>query len=166
MPVRVVLVNRLAGDFVFTLAIDPSSASTVYLGVQYAVLKTTDGGATWARIEQSSGLPFQLIRSLTVDPASPLTVYAGTQNGLVKTTDGGSTWVPLANGPRNAVAFAIDPRSPSILYADGVLKSTDGGATWIPAKKGLRRCGSRISSCLQIFRLRVRGRASRGGMGV
>jgi photosystem II stability/assembly factor-like uncharacterized protein len=68
-----------------------------------------------------------------------LTIYAGTQNGLVKTTDGGTTWVPLANGPRDDVAFAIDPRSPSILYAGGVLKSTDGGATWIPVKNGLRK---------------------------
>lgn len=132
------LVNRLV-DPVFSLAIDPNSPSTVYVGAQYAVLKTTDGGATWIRIEQSSGLPFELIRSLTVDPVSPLTIYAGTQKGLVKTTDGGATWVPLANGPRGVVAFAIDPRSPSILYADGVLKSTDGGATWISAKKDLRK---------------------------
>jgi photosystem II stability/assembly factor-like uncharacterized protein len=135
------LVNRLSGDLVFSLAIDLNSPSTVCLGAQYAILKTTDGGATWIRIGQNSGLPFELIRSLTADPVSPLTIYAGTQNGLVKTTDGGTTWVPLANGPRRAVAFAIDPRSPSILYADGVLKSTDGGETWISAKKGLRKMG-------------------------
>jgi photosystem II stability/assembly factor-like uncharacterized protein len=168
------LVNPLAGDYIFSLAVDPKSPSTIYLGAQYAVLKTTDGGATWKRIEQSNGLPFELIRSLATDPLSPLTIYAGyagTHAGLSKSTDGGSTWASLANGPQGAlgdsVAFAIDPRNPSVLYANGS-KSTDGGVTWILAQKGLRKMwvasiavGSGVSAPVY-----AAGVAREGGMGV
>src|SRR5204862_181853 len=61
--------------------------------------------------------------------------------GVFKSTDGGTTWSPtgLTYG---GVALAIDPTTPSALYAatgssdigvSGVSKSTDGGATWSPA---------------------------------
>ncbi len=60
--------------------------------------------------------------------------------GVAKSTDGGATWTtnqiaptPLNLPPIFAIDLAIDPKTPSILYAatpSGMYKSTDGGVTW------------------------------------
>ena len=96
-----------------------------------------------------------LIRALAIDPGTPGTLYAATNGtGLFKSTDAGITWRPANAGlPDGGVydpdlgafngvaALAIDPRTPSTLYAGtdsvGVFKSTDAGDTWISADTGL-----------------------------
>lgn len=95
------------------------------------------------------------VRALAIDPIAPNTLYAGGCHGLVsKSTDGGNTWsgwmvrklpVPEWASSRtelSVLALAIDPATPSTLYAttaavntgwgDGglVFRSTDGGITW------------------------------------
>ncbi len=68
-------------------------------------------------------------------------VYTGC--GVSKSTDGGVTWTwnqiapaPPSQPPIFAIGLAIDPKTPSILYAAttfGIYKSTDGGVTWNPS---------------------------------
>ena len=59
--------------------------------------------------------------------------------GPVRTSDGGATWRPVK--VTTAVSlWAIDPRTPSTIYAAGWLgisRSTDAGETWAPANAGL-----------------------------
>src|SRR5439155_904852 len=53
--------------------------------------------------------------------------------GLFKSTDGGTNWQPTGLARTNVRAIAIDPTTPTTLYAgtdSGVFKSVDGGATW------------------------------------
>jgi hypothetical protein len=77
-----------------------------------------------------------------VDYSSPSTVYASTNNGVFKSVDGAASWtaleIPASSGTRRDYqALAIDPVTPTTLYAGGVLpshvyKTIDGGATWTP----------------------------------
>jgi hypothetical protein len=121
---------------------DPVNASTLYAATTEGVtlptaglLKSTDGGATWAFINQGL-VDFQNITALAIDPTNDATLYAGTQQGVVnKSTDGGQTWSNSSGGLTGGgiSALVIDPNTPTTIYAAtsvGVFKSTDGGNSW------------------------------------
>jgi photosystem II stability/assembly factor-like uncharacterized protein len=87
------------------------------------------------------------IVTITIDPSVPSTVYLiynypGPRVGIAKSTDGAASWSVIYDAPHDLVfpPIAIDPATPSTLYAggpDGVRKSTNGGTDWEPAKDGL-----------------------------
>ena len=129
-------------DFNFntSIVIDPSSASTLYvggdgLGQQNAdlcgVYKSTDAGISW-RFSRLGNYE-DTIEQLVVSPEDPSVVYAsvkGGDEGLYKSTDGGMTWKQIGfdSGP-----VALDPRNPSTIYLAGevgLAKSIDAGETW------------------------------------
>src|SRR5580704_14276662 len=77
------------------------------------------------------------------------TLYAATKQGPFKSTDSGVTWKQLIvttndsslPGEPSTLVMAVDPQTPSTVYAFGrftsvsgqplaFLKSTDSGATW------------------------------------
>jgi photosystem II stability/assembly factor-like uncharacterized protein len=72
--------------------------STLYLSSENPnspaerLLKSTDGGATWALAQ--NGLPDVPINRIIVDPrdGSGNTVYAATWIGVYSTTNGGANW--------------------------------------------------------------------------
>jgi hypothetical protein len=79
-------------------------------------------------------------------------LYAGTYlNGVFKTNDAGQSWQPTGSGLNKdpiVYTLAIDPKTPTILYAGtrkggtlgggGVFQSTDGGQSWIEKNSGLK----------------------------
>lgn len=127
------------------LALDPARPANVYAAFGNAGLyRSADGGASWSRVGPGPGA----VSVLLVDPARPETLYAaGYPAGVLRSTDGGRSWRRADRGllSRNAgvTHLALDPRSPSTLYASlfqspvGIWKSTDGGATWRPKGRGL-----------------------------
>ncbi|HEX7185597.1 MAG TPA: hypothetical protein VF756_27480 [Thermoanaerobaculia bacterium] len=128
------------------LAVDPVRPSNAYANFGSSGLyRSADGGASWSRIGAGPGA----VSVLLVDPARPETLYAGAGYGIgvLKSTNGGRSWRRADRGllSRNGgvVHLALDPRSPSTLYASlyqspvGIWKSTDGGATWRPKGRGL-----------------------------
>jgi photosystem II stability/assembly factor-like uncharacterized protein len=134
------------------IAIDPQTPSTLYAASAGGVFKSVDGGVTWS---MGTGLPQNgNFTAVIVDPQTPRTVYAGSTAGEVpgagifKSTDGGQSWAAINSGipanPLNVLALAIDPQTPTILYASmlamggpGLYKSTNGGASWTLAKSGI-----------------------------
>ncbi|MEM1448228.1 MAG: hypothetical protein AAF957_08575 [Planctomycetota bacterium] len=131
------------------IAIAPSDEDIVYVGTgeaNYAnhsryglgVLKTTDGGATWEHLAESTfaGRTFSRI---VVHPTDPNVVYAAVgraggfpelaaakghpaatgPRGLFKSIDGGVTWTHLTNGLPNLAGtdVAMSPTDPDTLYA-------------------------------------------------
>ena len=124
-----------------SLAIDPTSSQTVYVGtLDGGVFKSTNGGASWSAI--TSGLTSMAIRSLAIDPTSSQTVYVGTDAGLFKTTTGGVFWSEVSSGLTSMVvqSLAIDTSSSQTVYAGttgGVFRSTNGGASWSAVTSGL-----------------------------
>jgi uncharacterized protein (TIGR03437 family) len=124
-----------------SLVIDPGNPATLYAGkprnVPPYVLKTTDGGASWAPAD--TGMTAGSVTALAVDSADPSTIYASSGTGVVfKTTDGGGSWNQLLRGLplRPVSSIAIDPVRDAVVYAGideaGVFKSVDGGQSWQP----------------------------------
>jgi photosystem II stability/assembly factor-like uncharacterized protein len=129
---------------VWALAIDPSTPSTLYAGVddvpiysdttntaipgQGGAFKSTDGGTTW----NSIGLTGAAINLLAIDPAQPSVIYAATEGnygtprgfrGIFKSTDSGATWSAVNNGlgtlsaiGSSVTAIVIDPSNSGMLY--------------------------------------------------
>jgi photosystem II stability/assembly factor-like uncharacterized protein len=140
------------------IAFAPSAPSVVYAGmgdldngyVGTGVLKSLDGGRTWARISDSTLPPLGLINDIAVDPTNPNRVYvaqtavldralsAFTESGFFLSNDGGVSWVKTLGG--NARNVAVHPTNPQTLYLSmrftqndstgGVYRSNDGGQTW------------------------------------
>jgi CSLREA domain-containing protein len=136
-----------AGEYIKSLAVDPTTPHTLYAGGR-DVFRSTDGGASWQ--PSSSGLPAQPVSVLTIDPLAPGTLYAGTDSGVLKSTDSGVTWQLMNTGLtyRRVAALTIDPYTASTLYVatfdcselscqGDLFKSTDGAESWHPSSSGL-----------------------------
>lgn len=76
------------------IALDPSSASIVYVGVvALGLFKSTDRGTSWDEVD--TGLPSKDIESLAIDPTASSVLYAGMHNdGVYLSRNGGQTWTP------------------------------------------------------------------------
>src|SRR5215210_3904068 len=142
-----------AGGTVLALKADPFHSEVLLAGLQDAGLfKSMDGGASWA--PSGHGLPPGSITQVVFDPRTAGTLYAATDwHGVFKSLDGGDTWRSANNGlSGSAVRFgievlALDPRSPSTLYAsrfgvgieerDWLFKTVNGGKSWFPIARKL-----------------------------
>lgn len=102
------------------------------LFVPLAALPASAGRNVWTPIGPDGGV----VLALAADPIDAHTAYAATYRGLFKTIDG-VHWRRLPLGGYVG-ALAIDPRSPSTIYAGGqtdsgegsVVRSDDRGETW------------------------------------
>ena len=112
------------------------------------LLKTTDGGQTWASANGSLAGDDLAVRSVAIHPENPLIMLRAGGRGLGgrlwRATDGGKTWKKLAldgdfdgAGPSALCGevVAFDLKTPQTLYvgceSKGFFKSTDAGETWI-----------------------------------
>lgn len=142
---------------VTSLAVAPSSPATLYAGTISGAFRSDDGGEHWVRIPGLSGA----VSALVVDPRASSTVYAQVYSsgcptappsgfpmigpysgGIFKSTDGGEHWRQVHSFCTwGRGAMAVDPQSPSIIYAAaslaGVFRSPDGGETWEASNQGL-----------------------------
>ena len=86
------------------------SGAQIFVAGLGGVMKSTDGGATWASVSDSWQTPSVLSLAVKVDGAQTI-VYAGagflSSGGIKKSTDGGSTWSTVG-----AAAFPVE-RSPT-----------------------------------------------------
>src|SRR5208337_3115911 len=134
--------------------LDPSNPDVVYAGTAFSndffcndgegILKSTDGGATWAQLPgplpSGPGLVAE-VWSLGVSPTDGNVLLAvassGSGNGLYRSPDGGSTWeqVIASESTGNGYQVLFDPTNGNVAYAslDTVYKSVDGGSTWTTA---------------------------------
>ena len=140
-----------------SLAAAPGVPGERYAGLQVyhggSVLKTTDGGATWATAYGGhlTPLAFPVALAVARRASEPATIYASfTITGagtLVRSDDGGATWVKLPGGPPfggqwTVVAMATNPSRPDWVYAavtsgaggtsmvGGLFASDDRGQVW------------------------------------
>ena len=162
--------DQLPSLAIGALEVAPSNDLIVYAGTGEGalsgdsyfgngILKSTDGGSTWAQVSGDYFVGVSTTR-LAVDPTNASHLYASISRGrggarrtsptihstygIWESTDGAVTWTlkkAAPSGSLGATDIRMDPQNPSILYAsfwsDKIYKSTDGGATWAPIMNGL-----------------------------
>ncbi len=123
-----------------SVAVDPSDPDTLYVAggggrwsQTHDVLKTVDGGKTWARtgLKNERGEPVlsagngddkQGGERLCINPRAPKTVWFGTRNdGLFVTRDGARTWksvksFPAKGGRYTGLTFVSADATRNLLY--------------------------------------------------
>jgi hypothetical protein len=147
-----------------SIAFSKSNPSIVYAGMgdmqgccDYlgsGVLKSTDGGQTWAHVNNSTLVEPGAVSKIEVDPNDSNRVYVAlyrvldntTANnypygGVYVSTDGGVNWTKTLSGlPRDLVVSA-NPGTPQTVYVTmrdilgsfttpGLYRSTNGGINW------------------------------------
>lgn len=162
------------------IAVAPSAPGVLYVGTGEATIRgnvshgdgvytSNDGGHTWRNVGLADT---RHIGDIVVHPSNPDIAYVAAlghawgpnaERGVFRTRDGGATWQKVLYKSENAgaVALAMDPNQPDILYAtiwqtrryphalvsggeeSGLWRSTNGGDTWedISRAKGLPQSG-------------------------
>jgi photosystem II stability/assembly factor-like uncharacterized protein len=109
---------------VFALKSDAESRS--YL------LRTTDGGESWSRVDLTKDEPGVLLARVAFADASRGWVF-GEMGALYSTRDGGGSWSRRPTGTRNILlgaSFGVGGRAWLVGAGGTVLTSEDGGAEW------------------------------------
>ena len=78
----------LTGQYYNSLAVDPLSPTTLYVGANGGVFKSTNGGGSWNAVRV--GLSTPAVRALVIHPVNPAVLYAGTDGGGVFKSTGGA----------------------------------------------------------------------------
>jgi photosystem II stability/assembly factor-like uncharacterized protein len=104
------------------------------------VLRTTDGGATWQKLNVTSeALDFRDINAIDDQTAYVLSIGNGPASRIYKTTDAGATWtMQFKNDDPKAFLDAMSfwDANNGIVFGDSVdgkfyvLTTNNGGATW------------------------------------
>ena len=135
-------------DHVHAFALDPFHQEHFYLGTHYGFFRTTDGGATWTRLNGIGGIAQTLVAtSVSVSPFDGNTVYvtgyelaSGNAAGVYVTHDDGAHWTNLPTGgagnlpdPRLLfVAAGWGGAGEGYAYSinAGLFRTRDGGKHW------------------------------------
>ncbi len=135
------------GDYLATLgvsdiAIDPTDTNIIYIATgdgdviytySTGVMKSTNGGATWA----TTGLNWQTNQGLymnriVINPNNHNMILVGHYNGISKSVNGGATWTNSITGHR-IFDIQFKPANPAIVYASSyktIYRSADSGSTF------------------------------------
>lgn len=135
------------------LAVDPSNTNIMYLATgdgdagdtrSIGVLKSTDGGGTWAATGLTSALASNLlIRRLIIDPTNTQVLLAATNAGIFRTANGGTNWTQINS--INAYDLEFKPGTSATVYAASnaaFFLSTNNGASFTAISSGIPTTGS------------------------
>ena len=112
-------------------------AAENYLADNFYLLKSTNEGVTWNRMNLNIWPDIQQILIPYKD-----TIYLATSNyGVCKSTDNGSTWLQINNGldyiKINKILLLSNEELLVGTNGGGVYKSTNGGESWIQHNTGI-----------------------------
>ena len=117
------------------------SSTTAWVGGTGVILRTTNGGATWASVGPpgTSALEFRDVEATSDQHAVILSVGNGTDSRIYVTDDGGASWTMAFRNEDQAafydcLAFSTPQRGLALSDpVDGAFRlqeTTDGGHTW------------------------------------
>ena len=95
-----------------------SPGTWVAVGDAGTILRSTDGGISWTRVELADPLIFDM----APDPKTPGRIFAITSGGLFVSADDADTWQRIAKhpSPGDDLPYAfigVDPSRPDVVYA-------------------------------------------------
>ncbi|MCB0976569.1 MAG: hypothetical protein KDB02_03840 [Acidimicrobiales bacterium] len=125
-------------DDIVDIEVSPtySKDHTVYTISRQYLLKSTDEGKTWHRLNRGLDNRTQL-SGIETSEQDPKTLYASTRgDGVFRSDDAGHNWVrtavPSVSG--NVLALRVSPVDDRLVFtthvAAGLSRSTDGGNSW------------------------------------
>jgi len=118
-----------------SLAFSPDDPNVVLFGHHNGVMRSEDGGRTWAPLVARPNFDAM---GLAVSRANPRRIYMAGHNIFFMSDDGGRSWGAVSHDlPGTDIhAFAMSPTDPARLYAFvvgyGTFMSMDGGRRWQP----------------------------------
>ncbi len=124
------------------IAIAPSEAQVMAVGISEGVILSTDEGRSWQRITRGYK-SLHNVESLAFDPLDSNVLYVGTWRLGWKTMDRGRNWISIHKGmyfDSDMFALLVNPLDPNVLYASactGVYRSLNAGANWSKLRNGL-----------------------------
>jgi len=84
----------LAGNGIpLSMAVDPNTPTTLWVGKDDGVLRSTNDGTTYSSLNTYTN-----VRKILIDPINTVNVYIGTENGLYRSNNAGSTWKQIKSG--------------------------------------------------------------------
>jgi photosystem II stability/assembly factor-like uncharacterized protein len=134
--------NALADPLTIYLALYTTTSTVTGLSTHPALVRSTDGGATWATTDLEPALGPNKVLIIGVDPVDPATIYLRVQGqaseAVVLSRDGGATFQTAASVDKGVISAFARLASGTVLVgaiagADALgFRSTDGGATFAP----------------------------------
>jgi photosystem II stability/assembly factor-like uncharacterized protein len=123
--------NSTSQSDINCFAVDPKDSRIIYAGTSQHVLKSTDGGSSWA----NKVIPIEGINSIVIDPFDNHTIYYASSQNIYKSTNSGNLLRQSNNGiiMTDVHSLAIDPVENSTVFAGtghGLYKSSNGGSRW------------------------------------
>ncbi len=104
------------------LAFGVSDPRVIVLASKYGLIRSTDSGDHWDKIDLLTPPGSTAIYSVAVDPKDPNNLYYGTSTTFYRTTNAGLNWVPKKlPTSRTATVLLVDEINSSVLYM-GVTK--------------------------------------------
>ncbi len=133
------------------LAFDSLMPLRALAGSGDQLLRTTDGGATWATVAGNFGI----VNDVAFHPGALGHAYLGTDVGVWKSVDGGSTWIQQTAGVGPAVvrSLAMHPTDPNQLIVGtelGAYKTVNGGTLYSLKLTGMTHVRDPVITASQI----------------
>ncbi|MDP2709003.1 MAG: YCF48-related protein [bacterium] len=99
------------------LVIVKSDKANIFLATNYGLLKSTDNGDTWSKIELLTAEEEAKIYSIAVNPSDANEIYYTTATTFYHSTDGGKNWTSKKL-PTSRAGFKLllDSKNPATLY--------------------------------------------------
>ena len=102
------LSDMLPNISVSSMAMDPKNPNVIYAGTGEGffnsdavrgagIFKTTDGGANWARLDNTNTPEFYYVNDIIISPLNSNRIYAATRGGVMRSLDGGANWDQALN---------------------------------------------------------------------
>ena len=120
------------------IKIHPTDPNTVYAATGGKIIKTIDGGQTWATVYSENSL---WVNDIAFKPDQPNIVLAASDQGLLRTANSGANWTKLHTQQTWAIEFKPgDPMTAFTIRKSGsgsdFRVSADGGATFVNSNTG------------------------------
>jgi photosystem II stability/assembly factor-like uncharacterized protein len=132
--------SPMNGLVVWSIAIDPRTPETLYVGTRPARLFCSrDGGRGWIELRapfhpHCNNIIFNRVTTILSDPAEPARLWAGVEiDAIWRSDDRGESWSPQESGlsSRDIHALIVVPGGGLLASTNNDLnESRDGGRTW------------------------------------
>lgn len=109
------------------------------------ILKSTDGGVTWAKSLDWAYQDLKGVQDMAINPDNPSTVLAATSEGIYRSLNSGTTW-NLVESTLMGIDLQYQPGDTNFIMASmgnfgtadgGIYRSTDGGGSFTKLSGGL-----------------------------